>query len=161
MVEKIITSEEAIKISKQIQTAGKKIVLVGGCFDILHIGHITFLEEAKKQGDVLFVLLEADETIIKTKGPTRPINTQQDRAKILTHLTIVDFVISLPPFVDNNAYDMLINQLKPAIIATTAGDPYRSHKERQAKLIGANVVDVLEPISNKSTTKLIAMLEEL
>lgn len=161
MDSKIITPEQAIKISKQIQSKGQKIVLVGGCFDILHIGHITFLENAKKQGDILFVLLENDETIKKLKGENRPINTQKDRSKILIHLSMVDCVVMLPDIVDNKTYDDLVISLKPAIIATTAGDINRVHKERQAKIIGAKVVDVINEISNQSTTRLINILREI
>lgn len=138
-----------------------KLVVTGGCFDLLHIGHITFLEEAKKYGDFLVVLLEPDETIAKTKGPKRPINTQEDRAKILAALTVVDCVIKLNPNMTNEAYDALVIALKPAIIATTKGDHNRHHKERQAMLVGATVVDVTTQVSDKSTTKLIQLLDEL
>lgn len=139
----------------------KKRVLVGGCFDILHIGHLTFLQAAKQHGDTLIVLLESDQTIAETKGPNRPINTQEDRAKILSALAIVDTVIMLKPQMTNYDYDDLIMTLKPAIIATTSGDRNRHHKERQAKLVAAHVIDVTEQISDKSTTKLIALLNEL
>ncbi|MBI5122741.1 adenylyltransferase/cytidyltransferase family protein [Candidatus Roizmanbacteria bacterium] len=155
---KILTTEEGIKIANQLQSKNLKIVLVGGCFDILHIGHLTFLEEAKKQGDSLFVLVESDEHIKQLKGAQRPLNTQSDRAKLLSHLDIIDYVIILPPTTD---YDYLMQQIKPAIIATTAGDSNRMHKERQAKQIGAKVVDVTSEISNQSTTRLINVLNEL
>src|SRR5205085_1112206 len=120
----------------------KKLVVAGGCFDILHIGHVTFLDGAKKAGDILMVLLENDEQIRKTKGEGRPITTQHDRAQILASLSCIDYVVTLPPMEDDHAYDSLIFSLKPAIIATTQGDPYRSHKERQANHIGAQVIDV-------------------
>lgn len=161
MTRKILTTEQGVEVAKQIKTQGKKIVLVGGCFDILHIGHIAFLEKAKEQGDVLIIFLESDENIKKTKGPARPVNTQDDRAKILASLSIVDYVIKLSEITDNTNYDNLVIQLKPAIIATTAGDANRSHKERQAEKIGAKVVDVIESIQNKSTTKVIKILEEI
>lgn len=158
---KIVNKDHAIQLAKELNKSGKRIVLVGGCFDILHIGHITFLEKAKEQAEILMVLLESDETIKKTKGSSRPINTQQDRAKILASLAVVDYVIKLPGITDNSLYDNLVMQIKPAIIATTAGDLNRGHKERQAEKIGAKVVDVTMSIQNKSTTKLIALLHEL
>ena len=160
-MKKIFTAEEASKFIVDIQKINKTIVLVGGCFDILHIGHIDFLKNAKLQGDLLLVLLEHDATIKKRKGAKRPLNTQHDRAVILSHLEMVDHVITLPAHTDDIFYDRLVNQLKPAIIATTAGDPYRKQKERQAEKIGARVVDVIQPISNKSTTALVHILEEL
>lgn len=158
---KVLSPDQAPEISGNLIKQNKCIVLVGGCFDILHIGHITFLTEARKLGDTLIVLLEHDDTIKKNKGDDRPINTQQDRATILASLSMVDYVIKLPPTPDDSFYDELVNKLKPAIIATTAGDPNRHHKERDAKLVGASVVDVTGPIYNQSTTKLLNILKEL
>ena len=65
-----------------------KIVLVGGCFDILHLGHVVFLEKAKKEGDVLVVLLESDEKVRFLKGKGRPVHTQSERAEILSALKV-------------------------------------------------------------------------
>lgn len=107
------------------------------------------------------VLLEHDKTIKRKKGNHRPVNTLPDRAELLASLVMVDYVITLPDDSSNNFYNELVNQLKPAIIATTAGDPYRVYKERQAKQIGAKVVDVIQPITNQSTTKVITILNEL
>lgn len=161
MSKKIITVEEAKTIITELKNIKKKIVVVGGCFDLLHVGHITFLEEAKKSGDVLIVLLEHDEQIRKTKGHGRPITTQDDRAKILASLVMIDYIIMLPTMHNDADYDNLLFLLKPAIIATTQGDPYRSHKERQAKSIGAQVIDVVLPIQNQSTTKILDIIKEL
>ncbi len=160
-MKKVLSLTEAITKTKQLQKAGKVIVLAGGCFDILHLGHISFLQEAKKHGKILMVMVEHDEQIKKWKGPNRPINTQETRAKILAQLPIVDYVILLPPLLNNEQYDELVIQIKPAIIATTAGDPYRHHKERQAKKIGATVVDVLTPVKNQSTTRFVSMLKNI
>ena len=160
-MDKRISLEQVGELSSTIHQQNKRIVLLGGCFDILHSGHIVFLESAKKQGDILIVLLESDETIAASKGPKRPINSQSDRAKILSALSVVDFVILLKPDMDNKAYDDLVIAIKPAIIATTSGDINRHHKERQAKLVGAHVIDVTTPITDKSTTRLIRMLDEL
>ncbi len=106
------------------------------------------------------MLLESDENITKAKGLDRPINTQSDRAKILSALEIVDYIIKLKSFQKNEDYDDLIIRLRPAIIATTKGDANRLHKERQAKLIKGRVIDVTIPIKNKSTTKLISLLKD-
>jgi rfaE bifunctional protein nucleotidyltransferase chain/domain len=158
---KILSTENITQLANQLHQQNKRIVLVGGCFDILHIGHITFLEEAKKQGEILVVLLESDQTIAKTKGTHRPINTQNDRAQILAALTNVDYVIKLPSLMTDKLYDDLVIALKPAIIATTSGDKNRVHKERQAQLVQAHLIDVTPQISDKSTTKLIKLLDEL
>lgn len=158
---KVLSVEQAIEKSKELREQGKRIVLAGGCFDILHIGHIRFLEKAKEQGDVLFLLLEADETIKKYKGSGRPINHQEDRARIAASLLMVDFVVNLPPLPSDTFYDEVINEIKPAIIATTAGDAQRRHKERQAEAIGGKVVDVVLPIEDQSTSRIVKLLEEL
>lgn len=154
----IIAVKEAANISEQLKKQGKKSVLVGGCFDILHAGHIQFLTEAKKNGDILFVLLESDKNIMRYKGPNRPINNQQDRALLLSVITGIDYVILLPTLTSDQAYDEMILALQPDIIATTIGDPYRSHKERQAKKIQAQVVDVIQRITNTSTSRLAELL---
>jgi rfaE bifunctional protein nucleotidyltransferase chain/domain len=160
-MDKLISVTQAVALAKTLHKQRRKIVVTGGCFDILHLGHILLLEGAKKQGDVLFVLLESDESIRAIKGELRPINSQSDRARILASMQAIDYVILLPHFTSNEEYDTLVNQLKPAIIATTHGDPRRSHKERQAKLVGGQVVDVTEPLSNQSTSRLVNILKDL
>ncbi len=149
---------EAVNIARKIRQAGKRVVLAGGCFDILHTGHMAFLEAAKQDGDVLFVLLESDQMITKTKGQNRPINAQKDRATILASLAPVDYVVLLTYLQSHQDYDMLVLALKPAIIATTKGDPGRHHKERQAKLLHIKVVDVMKRIPSSSTSKLAKLL---
>lgn len=158
---KIIEADSAIELGNTLSQEKKKVVLAGGCFDILHLGHITFLEKAKSYGDTLCVMIEADETITAAKGSKRPINNQQDRAKMLSALAVVDYVIILPPGMTDDAYDTLVFAIKPAIIATTQGDEHRNHKERQAAAIGAQVVDAVAQIENQSTTRLISILNEL
>ncbi|MEK7571118.1 MAG: adenylyltransferase/cytidyltransferase family protein [Patescibacteria group bacterium] len=159
-IKKILSVDQAAQRAVDLQKKNKTIVLAGGCFDVLHRGHVAFLQKAKEQGDILLVLLEHDDRIKKWKGPTRPVNNQQDRAYILAHMTPVDYVVLLPAVMDNKAYDTLVNQLKPAIIATTAGDRNRGHKERQAKQIGARVIDVTPMIENQSTTNVLAILQD-
>lgn len=151
---KIVESSDAIVLSKNLHDQGRYIVLVGGCFDIIHLGHITFLEAAKKQGDILFVLLESDASVRKYKGETRPIHPQIVRAKILQALSAVDYVIILPPLSGNHEYDDLVLKLKPDIIATTKGDLQKEHKLRQAEGLGIQLVEVVDYIPNQSSTKL-------
>lgn len=131
----------------------KQVVLAGGCFDLLHNGHISFLKKAKEEGDFLIVLLESDVMIKKRKGKDRPVETQQTRATKLSNLDTVDLIILLPDKMENNDYDKLVSDLKPAIIATTQGDPGRHHKERQANLVRAEVKDVITRLPEYSTTK--------
>lgn len=161
MKHKVLTSEQVEPVMRHLHDDNKRIVLVGGCFDILHAGHIAFLERAKAEGDILIVFIESDTHIKKLKGPHRPVNKQFDRATVLSHLTLVDYVITLPDQVENQTYDDLVIHIKPAIIATTAGDKYRHFKERQAEFVGAKVVDVIDSIENQSTTRILNILRGL
>jgi rfaE bifunctional protein nucleotidyltransferase chain/domain len=102
-------------------------VLVGGCFDLLHKGHISFLKKAKKAGDKLVVLLESDEKIKKLKGESRPVQIQEVRAKALSGLGFVDEIIKLPFMDSDKDYDELVKKIKPDIIAVTEGYPGIAH----------------------------------
>ena len=155
---RIIDTKKAIKISKKLKREGKKIILAGGCFDILHIGHIRFLEQAKKRGDVLFILLENDKSVKKIKGDDRPINTQEERAIVLSSLKPVDYVVNLSEMNSNSDYDKLIINLKPDVIATTKKSKQVIHNIRQAKLVDAELALVVNRISNRSTTRLAELI---
>ncbi len=157
---KIISTKQAIKESQKLHNQGKTIVLAGGCFDILHIGHIAYLIKAKEQGDILIVLLENDETIKKKKGESRPFHPQKDRAIVLSALQVVDYVVLLPFMKSDKNYDSLVFSIKPAIIAATKADPQEIHKQRQAKTVHAQVVNVVERINSSSTSKLAKSLSQ-
>lgn len=152
---KILTIERAIKVAQKLKNRGQKIILTGGCFDILHAGHIEFLGKAKKLGGVLFVLLESDVTVQKIKGKDRPVNKQGDRAKILSSLFMVNHVVPLPYFKTDKDYFSLVTKLKPDIIAVTRGDPYIKKKGQQAKLVGGVVIEVMSKKEDYSTTQTI------
>lgn len=152
---KILSVREAIEIAKELHRKNKSIVLAGGVFDVLHTGHIKFLENSKKYGDYLFVLLEEDSKARKVKGANRPINSQKDRAKILSTLGSVDYVILLKNMTNNTKYDRIIIRIEPSILTATCGDPYIKHKKRQAKLVQGKVVYVIKRINRHSTTKYI------
>lgn len=120
----------------------RKVVLVGGCFDILHYGHIYFLKEAKKLGNYLIVTLESDANTRKLKGPTRPIHNQKQRREILESLNFIDQVIELPDVMKDEDYSKLVNTISPNILAVTEGDPMIDKKTEQAKRIGAKVIEI-------------------
>ncbi len=159
-MKKIINLKQAINLSKKLKAENKTLVVTGGCFDILHIGHIKFLEKAKEQGDFLFILLESDENVRKLKGNNRPINSQKERAQILAALSCVDFVVLLNKMKKNDDYDNLIYKINPNIIVTTKDDPQGIHNERQAKKIKAKVSYVIDRIENKSTSKLAKIISK-
>jgi cytidyltransferase-like protein len=132
-------------------TQNKKIVLVGGCFDIIHFGHIQFLEKAKEQGDYLVVALEPDERIIQNKQRT-PTHTQKERAYNLSALRFVDQVIMLPLLNGFDDYLALVKNIKPAIIAITENDPQMVNKQKQADAMNAQLVIVTDVIGNFSSS---------
>lgn len=129
---------------------GKKTILVGGCFDLIHYGHLKFLEKANEQGDFLIVALESDEFIKKHKRKP-PVHQQSERAEILSNLNMVDLIVLLPFFQTNDDYFELVKKVSPSIIAVTEGDKQLDNKKKQAKEIGAEVKEVVTNLKNFST----------
>ena len=127
-------------------------VLVGGCFDLLHIGHIEFLEKARVCGTRLVIALESDRFIKEVKKRT-PFHNQKERAHLLLALRSVDYVILLPYLTSEKDYLDLVLNVNPEVIAVTEGDRFIEHKRRQAKVVGAKVRVVSKYIRGMSTTK--------
>jgi rfaE bifunctional protein nucleotidyltransferase chain/domain len=136
----------------------KTVVLVGGCFDLLHYGHISFLKKAKTYGNYLLVALESDENVRRLKGDTRPIHTQKQRKEMLEALKCIDEVIELPDMRTDTDYYEMIRRIRPDVIAFTEGDPILDKKMEQGKLSGAKVV-IIEKIHSPSTSQLAKLLE--
>lgn len=160
-MKKIIPANKIQGLIKKIKNSKQKIVVIGGCFDILHLGHIRFLKQAKKLGEVLIILLESDERIKSMKGQGRPINSQEIRAEILGALQDVDFVVLLPSKMENKDYDFFVNKIKPDYIAVTKGDAGLKNKKRSAKLVNAKVVEVINLVEGYSTNKIIASQDQV
>lgn len=154
-MEIMIPASRVDSLYKKLKQQKKSLVLAGGCFDILHPGHIVFLEKAKKMGDILVVLLESDQKVRLLKGKNRPIHTQVDRAKVLLALKSVDFVILLPFFTSDSSYDQLIAKLQPRVIAVTAPDSHLHHKQRAAKLTGAKLKYVTKKVGHYSSSNIL------
>lgn len=132
-----------------------KVVLVGGCFDILHVGHTLFLEKAKGKGDFLVVLLESNQDTKTKKGADRPFNDQKDRALVLASLSSVDLVVLLPSKMKDSDYDEVVKIISPKTIAVTANDPSLEYKKRSGKKVGAKVLTVIQRIPNHSSSNLL------
>ena len=92
MKQKIIGKKELLRIIKNLKTRGKRIVFTNGCFDLLHIGHIRYLEKARTLGDILVVGVNSDSSVRILKGPKRPILPVKERAEILSGLGCVDYI---------------------------------------------------------------------
>ena len=131
----------------------KKITLAGGCFDILHYGHIQFLKKSKAEGNALVILLESDEALSRRKK-RKPIHTQKQRAALLAALSYVDGIVALPHFEDDAEYEKVTLALKPSVIAITEGDPLSEKKEDQAKKVGGIMKVVTPQIENLSTSSI-------
>ena len=131
----------------------KKIVFTNGCFDILHVGHIKYLEEAKKYGDVLVIGLNSDESVKKLKGKDRPINSQQDRLKVLFNLKSVDCVILFNEKTPLN----LIKKIMPDVLVK--GGDYKKDEVVGNKIVKKTLI--LSFIKGKSTSRLINKIKKL
>lgn len=119
----------------------KSIVLVGGCFDVFHIGHLTFLTRAKQLGEVLVVILESDEFIRKIKQ-RQPVHTLKQRALILSELRCIDGIITLPHMIESEEYEKITHTIHPSIIAVTKGDPKLILKKNQVESIGGAIMEI-------------------
>ncbi len=148
----IKTFDEIKTLASKLHNQGKKIVFTNGCFDILHVGHVKYLEVAKSYGDVLILGLNADSSVKKLKGPTRPINTQDDRAYILASLESVDYVVI---FEEETPYE-LIKLIKPHVLVK--GGDYEGKE-----VVGQDIADELKLVQfvdGKSTTNTIKRIQE-
>lgn len=147
----IKTFDEIKTLASKLHSQGKKIVFTNGCFDILHVGHVKYLEVAKSYGDVLILGLNADSSVKKLKGPTRPINTQDDRAYILASLESVDYVVI---FEEETPYE-LIKLIKPHVLVK--GGDYEGKE-----VVGQDIADELKLVrfvDGKSTTNTIKRIQ--
>jgi len=151
---------QRLKDLKQIvgilKKQGKKIVFTNGCFDLLHIGHVRYLQEAKSLGDILIVAINSDESVRKIKGKGRPITPADERAEILAALECVDYVTIFHETLPNR----LIEDLKPDI--HVKGGDYSINELPEAKIVksyGGKVV-ITNKVKNRSTTKIIEYIKK-
>lgn len=135
----------------------KKIVFTNGCFDILHIGHIRYLKEAKALGDILVLGLNSDASVKRLKGPTRPVNSEQDRRDMLCEMEFIDYVVV---FDEDTPYE-LIKKVKPDVLVK--GGDYTPDNIVGADIVrekGGNVC-VIPFVEGKSTTNIINAMKKL
>ena len=151
---KIISQTEAVKIMKNHHHKGQKVVFTNGCFDILHRGHVEFLAKAKKLGDILIVALNTDSSVRKLKGKNRPMVRFQDRAYIISHLDMVDYVVSFGALIPK----AIISKLLPDVLVK--GGDYKVDDIVGAEEVKANggKVVTIPLIKGRSTSRLIGRL---
>ena len=146
---KIVSDIE--KIVQDLKAQNKKIVFTNGCFDILHIGHIKYLQKAKTLGDVLIVGLNSNESVKRLKGESRPINDEYDRAYLLASLEVVDFVVI---FEEDTPYE-LIKKIEPDVLVK--GKDYEGKK-----VVGSDIVKevkLIDFVEGRSTTAIIERIQ--
>lgn len=140
-------------------SAKSGLVVVTGVFDLLHIGHLRFLEAARQLGDALIVGVEDDARVRRWKGPERPIMSQDDRCELLAALRVVDRVFLISgERVDPDYYVDVLRPLAPRYLAVTSDDPFLTEKREAMERIGVEVRVVTPRIENYSTTRLIRLL---
>lgn len=157
MKQKKIQSRSAIKqIASRLKKFRKKIVFTNGCFDVLHIGHVTYLEKAKSLGDILVVGVNSDASVKRLKGPERPVNPEEDRIKIISALGVVDYAVL---FSEDTPVD-LICEVRPDILVKGADwnkDQIAGAKEVES---WGGKVKQIPLVSGRSTSNLIQKMKE-
>lgn len=145
------TTLDQLKKHLLLHRSNQKVVFTNGCFDLLHIGHIRYLQNAKKQGDVLVVALNSDESVKKLKGPQRPVQSENDRAEILAALACVDHTFIFT----EDTPERVIKEIRPDVLVK-GGDWEIS------KIVGSEFVQSyggrvlsLNFVDGKSTTNII------
>ena len=154
VAQKIKARNDLASISKNLKNEGARIVFTNGCFDLLHLGHVRYLREAKKLGDILIVGVNSDDSVTALKGPDRPYIHELERAEILASLECVDFVTIFHELRPDN----LIKLVKPDI--HVKGGDYKVADLPEKKLVeslGGKVV-VIPPIKGRSTTNIVAKI---
>ena len=157
--EKLLTPETLGPWRESLRQAGKRLVVTNGCFDILHAGHVHYLEDSRSLGDALLVGLNGDDSVRQLKGPARPLNCEEDRARVLGALGCVDGVFIFP---EVRAINFLA-AVKPDIYIK--GGDYTletiNQDERRAVESGGGRIAFLQFVPGKSTTGLISKIQRL
>lgn len=148
---KILNREEITAVIEDLKAAGKTIVFTNGCFDILHAGHVRYLNAARQLGDSLIVGLNSDCSVRMLKGPTRPINTEADRAEVLAALAAVDFIVLFSEQTAENT----VAVIKPDIYVK--GGDYSIDQLPEAKIVadGGGRIVLIPEVPGRSSSNII------
>ena len=142
-----MTIEEAARLAERLRAEGKTIVLANGCFDLLHVGHVRYLRDARRHGDVLFVGINGDAAVARLKGPGRPLMPAAERVEMLAALRDVDHVVV---FEDDTA-DRLLGAVRPHVHAKGTDYTETTVPERAtARALGVEVVIAGDPKHHSS-----------
>lgn len=146
----IWTPQEGRTFRDRLRAEGKRLVFTNGCFDILHRGHVTYLEFARAQGDALVIGLNSDASVRRSKGPSRPINSQDDRAFVLTGLRAVDGIVIF----DEDEPKTLIEQILPDVLVKGKDWAHYVSGREIVEANGGRVV-LADMVEGRSTTNTI------
>jgi D-beta-D-heptose 7-phosphate kinase/D-beta-D-heptose 1-phosphate adenosyltransferase len=111
MKEKILSADQAATIAAEMRATGRKLVFTNGCFDLLHVGHVRYLQAARALGDALLVAINGDESVRALKGEGRPLNREADRAEVVAALDCVDYAVVFPEV----RATAVLEKIRPAI----------------------------------------------
>lgn len=152
----VIRRENVAEFVKKLHQSGKTVVATNGCFDILHVGHVRYLQKTKSFADYSLVLLNSDKSVRSIKGPSRPVNNENDRAEILCALSCVDYVVMF----DEDSPRNLLDEIKPDVY--TKGADYTLETLPEADIMKKNGtrVEFITFVEGKSTTGIINKMKE-
>ena len=154
---KILEREALRNKLEALRKKGKKIAFTNGCFDILHVGHVRYLREAKKTADVLVLALNSDSSVRSIKGEKRPLVSEQERAEVLAALEFIDFVTIFPELTPLE----LINYLKPDVLIKGGDWPEEKVVGREEVKKWGGRVAIIPEIEGKSTTNVVEKIKSL
>jgi len=154
---KLINRDQIAEFVRNIKASGKTLVFTNGCFDIIHAGHVRYLAEARKLGDCLIVGLNSDRSVRELKGPTRPVNQQEDRAEVMAALAAVDYVVVF----DERTAENLISKVKPDIYVK--GGDYCIEDIPEAKIVATNggKTVLIPEVPGRSSSNIIKKISEI
>ena len=153
---KVQALQEISTLVRENQEAGKTVVFANGCFDLLHVGHIRYLEAARALGDVLVLGLNGDQSVRQLKGPGRPLMNQQERAEILAALECVDYLVIF----DEPTAKKVLETLKPNIHAKGTDYTRESVPERETVLSYGGSIAIVGDPKNHSTKDFLKQIAE-
>ncbi len=148
---RLVSQNEIINIVRKGQAEGRTFAATNGCFDILHVGHVRYLQKTKSLADISIVMLNSDKSVKLIKGADRPINNEQDRAEILNALIYVDYVVLF----EEKSPAKLLEAIKPDIYTKGADYTLETLPERDVVVRNNIKVEFIEFVQGKSTTNII------
>ncbi|HEY2930467.1 MAG TPA: adenylyltransferase/cytidyltransferase family protein [Acidobacteriota bacterium] len=156
MSEKILTLQQACSKCSQLKQKGRRIVLANGCFDLIHVGHVRYLEAARAAGDILIVAVNSDESVRKLKGPGRPLIPERGRAEMIAAFDCVDYVIVF----SEQTLETVLLALKPDVHAKGTDYTEESVPEREVvRSFGGTTAIVGDPKDHSSRDLIRKILE--